>query len=91
MPRTRRTRSGWTGRGASAKLERGLARSVVPLAAAAAVLASGGCSHALFKRGVQRSQFQTYDSVRNRHAPDYYEDEFGRQRINLRGRLLTRE
>lgn len=54
-------------------------------------LASGGCQHSLFKRGVQRSQYETYETMRNQHAPDTIEDEFGRERINLRGRLLTQE
>lgn len=59
--------------------------------AAALVIGGAGCSHSLFKRGVHRSQFETYDTVRNRHEADSYEDEFGRRRINLRGRLLTNE
>jgi len=53
--------------------------------------AAGGCSHSLFKRGVSRSQYETYDTVRNLHEADSYEDEFGRRRINLRGRLLQAE
>jgi len=69
---------------------RGPRRAAVALAVGAAT-ALGGCSHSLFKRGVQRSQYETYDTMRNRHASDYYEDEFGRERINLRGRLITQE
>ena len=63
---------------------------LVPVAILAlASLAAGGCQHSLFKRGVNRSQFETYDTIRNRHAPDSFEDEFRAQRINLRGRLLN--
>ncbi len=64
--------------------------AVLARAACAAALMSGasGCAHSLFKRGVHRSQYETYDTVRNRHETDAYEDEFGRRRINLRGRLL---
>ncbi|MCB9840320.1 MAG: hypothetical protein H6809_01545 [Phycisphaeraceae bacterium] len=54
-----------------------------------ALFAAGGCQHSLFKRGVHRSQFETYDTIRNRHAPDSFEDEFRSRRINLRGRLLN--
>ncbi|MCA9287471.1 MAG: hypothetical protein KDA05_02735 [Phycisphaerales bacterium] len=54
-----------------------------------ASLGAGGCQHSLFKRGVHRSQFETYDTIRNRHAPDAFEDEFRSRRINLRGRLLN--
>lgn len=58
---------------------------------AALLLPLGGCSPGLFKRGVPRNQYQTYDTMRNRHAADYNEDMFRNQRINLRGRLLVEE
>jgi len=64
---------------------------VVALGLGAMAIGAGGCSHSLFKRGVSRSQYETYDTVRNRHEADSYEDEFGRRRINLRGRLLQTE
>lgn len=70
---------------------RGTRLVVVGVIVIGGAMASGGCSHSLFKRGVHRSQFETYDTVRNRHETDYYEDEFGRRRINLRGRLLQTE
>lgn len=81
----------------SASCERGgwgrwrVPRTALGAVVLGAALASGGCSHSLFDRGVQRSQFETYDTMRNRHASDTYEDEFGRERINLRGRLIRQE
>lgn len=65
--------------------------STMALGAALVCCGAAGCSHSLFKRGVSRSQYETYDTVRNRHEADSYEDEFGRRRINLRGRLLQSE
>jgi hypothetical protein len=38
-----------------------------------------------------RTQFDRYDLVRDQYAPAYLEDEYGRKRPNLRGRLLGRE
>lgn len=67
----------------------------MPSALLALVLAAGvftlGCEQPLLSDSGERSQFDRYDAVRSRRAPPYVEDEFGRQRPNLRGRLLTRQ
>ncbi len=55
------------------------------LCAAAATLA--GCSKPLLAPNEERSPFDRYDAVRNRHAPQYVENEYGRRQPNLRGRL----
>jgi hypothetical protein len=60
--------------------------SVVVLIAAAGLL--GACRQPLFDRDGERSQFDRYDLVRDQTAPPYLEDEYGRRRPNLRGRLL---
>ncbi|XHC25266.1 MAG: hypothetical protein ACFHWZ_05895 [Phycisphaerales bacterium] len=46
-----------------------------------------GCSKALFPQDEARTQFDRYDRSRDEYAPMYIEDEFGRQRPNLQGRL----
>ena len=52
-----------------------------------AALALPGCVKPLFPRNEPRSQFESYDIVRNQNQPLYVFDEFGRQQPNLRGRL----
>jgi len=56
------------------------------LAASATLLPA--CQPAPITENDQRSQFDRYDAVRDRRAPAYLEDEYGRKRPNLRGRLL---
>lgn len=46
-----------------------------------------GCGKALFPQDEARTQFDRYDRSRDEYAPMYIEDEFGRQRPNLQGRL----
>lgn len=50
-----------------------------------------GCSRPLLSPKDERSPFDRYDAVRNRHAPQYIEDAFGRRQPNLRGRLEPRD
>lgn len=52
---------------------------------------TGGCEKPLLSDNEERSQFDRYDAVRSQLPPPYIEDEFGRQRPNLRGRLLPRQ
>ena len=47
-----------------------------------------GCQDPLFTDDSLRSPFERYDIVRDQNAPAFLEDEFGRKRPNLRGRLL---
>lgn len=49
-----------------------------------------GCAKPLFPRDQARSQYESYDVVRNQAAPRYRFDEFGRATPNLRGRLAPR-
>ena len=50
-----------------------------------------GCADPLLTPDEPRSQFDRYDAIRDQRAPSYVDDEFGRKRPNLRGRLLTGE
>lgn len=63
------------------------ALALAPLALGALVALSG-CSDALLSPNEPRSQYSRYDLVRGRFAPQYVEDEFGRRKPNLRGRLV---
>lgn len=47
----------------------------------------GGCQKALFPASQPRTQFDRFDQVRNQSAPQYVNDEFGRRRPNIEGRL----
>ncbi len=49
-----------------------------------------GCRQAPLTEKDVRSQFDRYDSVRDDFAPAYLEDEYGRKKPNLRGRLIGR-
>jgi hypothetical protein len=59
--------------------------------AAAAACVGAGCEDQLFAANEPRSQYDRFDTVRDRHAEQYVEDEFGNRRPNLRGRLLSAE
>lgn len=48
-----------------------------------------GCQEQVFSPNEARSQFDKFDAVRDRRAPQYYFDEFGTRRPNLRARLQT--
>ena len=47
----------------------------------------GGCQKALFPANEPRSQFQSYDRMRNRYSPLEVSDVFGNPRPALRSRL----
>lgn len=68
-------------------------RETIALALAALCAASllAGCSRPLLSPKEERSPFDRYDAVRNRHAPQYIEDQYGRRQPNLRGRLEPRD
>lgn len=69
-------------------LPRRAARALLLASLAATALISGGCQEPLFTEDQPRSQFDRFDAVRDRRAPQYYFDEFGNRRPNLRARLL---
>lgn len=68
-----------------------LCLAVLMVAGAAGVLAIGGCQKALFSPDEERSPYDRYDSIRGQRAPTYNEDEYGRRKPNVRGRLLTND
>jgi len=49
-----------------------------------------GCAKPLLTDEEERSQYDRFDTLRNQRAQGYIEDEFGRLRPNLRGRLLPK-
>lgn len=51
-------------------------------------MVGAGCAKPLLSPTEPRSQYSRYDLVRGQYAPQYVEDEFGRRKPNLRGRLL---
>ncbi len=50
-----------------------------------------GCVKTLLNPKEPRSQYSRYELVRGQFAPQYIEDEYGRRKPNLRGRLLQPE
>lgn len=68
---------------------RGRAACWAVLAALAAAVS--GCDKPLLAPDEERSQYDRFDAVRNQRAAPYLEDEFGRKRPNLRGRLLAKD
>lgn len=79
----------------AASKPRHLARSVGRTAAAFGVLAvalaaafgSAGCQRALFPPDLPRTQFETYDKMRQRYVPLEEPDVFGTPQPALRARL----
>jgi hypothetical protein len=59
---------------------------------AAALLAFGiGCERPLFVPDEPRTQFDSYDLIRNQYADEYVMDAYGRRKPNLRARLLPKQ
>lgn len=56
--------------------------------AGALALAIAGCQPPLFSQRDPRSPYDQYDVVRDSYELPYIEDEFGRKKPNLRGRLV---
>jgi len=50
-----------------------------------------GCEKAVFLPDEPRSQYDRFDAVRDRRAPTYVMDEFGKRRPNIRARLQPPE
>ena len=51
------------------------------------VLLAGGCQRSLFSSSAPRTQFETYDTVRQRYVPLEETDVFGNPQPALRARL----
>jgi len=70
---------------------------VVPLRLATAALLVScicilpGCYDPIFREDEARSQYDRFDAVRDQRAAQYFFDEFGNRKPNIRGRLLGRE
>lgn len=56
-----------------------------------AVLCIPGCARPLLSPNEERSPFDRYDGIRNQYSAQFVEDEFGRQRPNLRERLAPKD
>lgn len=52
---------------------------------------TGGCSEPLFSPDEPRSQYDRMDRVRERRAAQYYFDEYGDRKPNIRQRLMSAE
>lgn len=63
---------------------------IVAILTLGAGILAGGCGKPLLSPLDERSQYDRYDRVRNKYAPQYVMDEFGRERPNLRGRLAPK-
>ncbi len=66
----------------------GIRKGLVTLAAIAACGVLGACEGPIYKPRDPRSQFERVDALRDRSQPAEIEDEYGRPRPNLSGRLL---
>ena len=65
----------------------GLQRALLWLSAVGFLALAQGCTEPLFPRQEPRTQYEQYDELRRQHADRFVEDEFGRLKPNLRGRL----
>jgi hypothetical protein len=68
-------------------ISRTVAWLVVPVIAACA---QTGCRQSPITENDVRSPFDRYDLIRDEYAAPYLQDEYGRKRPNLRGRLIDR-
>lgn len=50
-----------------------------------------GCAKPLLSPRDERSQYDRYDVARGQYEPQFIEDEFGRRKPNLRGRLAPKD
>jgi hypothetical protein len=80
---THRSRS-TTGSGSVARITRLIACAAVT---ASVALSAAGCNKPLFPENSARTQFETYDRLRQQSTPLEEEDEFGQKRPALRARL----
>lgn len=66
---------------------RTLLRGLFAAVAVGGMAASGGCRKVLFPKDAPRSQFESYDTMRQRFVPMETPDLFGKPRPALRARL----
>lgn len=55
------------------------------------IAALSGCSKPLLSPRDERTQYDRYDVARGQYEPQFIEDEFGRRKPNLRGRLAPKD
>lgn len=60
---------------------------LAPLALSAAFIALPGCAQSPVAANAPRSPYERYDALRGRNVPRTRIDSFGRERLNLEGRL----
>jgi len=70
-------------------LKRGTMAACLTIAAWAVVTMTG-CTKPLLSPDEPRSQYDRYDQIRAQRSPSYLEDEYGRRRPNLYGRLTVK-
>jgi hypothetical protein len=68
-----------------------LIQLAIGLGAAWVVGSVAACSKPLLSPTDVRSPFDRYDAVRNQFAAQYVEDEFGKERPNIRARLTPKQ
>ena len=54
------------------------------------LMSASGCQDSPITENDERSPFDRYDLIRDEYATPYVQDEYGRKRPNLRGRLIDR-
>jgi hypothetical protein len=65
-------------------------RLLIPLLLGTLLFSSAaGCQKQLFPEDEPRSQYDRFDTIRDRRAPRRVENALGESKVNLRGRLLT--
>lgn len=72
-------------------MSRAMKRATLVILMGAAGLLLGGCEKAVLTPDEPRSQYDRFDAVRDRRAPSYVMDEFGKRRPNIRARLQPPE
>jgi|GEM_PF-3379235 len=65
-------------------------RALALMLLATLALANVGCQKQLFPDDEPRSQYDRFNTVRDRRAPRKFENALGENKINLKGRLLNR-
>jgi hypothetical protein len=53
-------------------------------------LGLSGCTRPLLSPGEERSPYDRYDTVRDKRAPQFVEDKYGRRKPDLTGRLAPK-
>lgn len=81
----------YTPRMRTSRMRRRFTRMAVLPAGIALAGLLAACSKPLLSPAETRSQYDRYDRVRSEYAQQYIEDEFGRKKPNIRGRLSPKD